>query len=231
MRIRHWATVGLIGAGLTIGIGPLAWTQERFDHQVRNLIFAGMSGDAESLDKGIARCEAVLVQRPDHAEALVWHGSALLRRAGVARQQGNAEQSMRDYRQGLQEMDRAVKLAPQSVGVRVPRGATLLTATRFMQGNPLAGDLLRRAVEDYEAVLAVQETVLDSMGDHPKGELLFGLAEGHARLGNKEKAEAYFARLEKALPGSVYAKRAAIWREKGSLTPQESGCVGCHVQP
>ena len=63
-------------------------------------------------------------------------------------------------------------------------------------------------------------------GIHPRGELLIGLADGYARLGNKEKASALYAQIEKDLPGTAYSKKAAIYKENG--TPQ-GGCLGCHT--
>ena len=41
------------------------------------------------------------------------------------------------YTRGIQEMDNAVSIAPENVGVLIPRGASLLTATRSMPpGDP-----------------------------------------------------------------------------------------------
>ena len=60
----------------------------------------------------------------------------------------------------------------------------------------------------------------------PKGELLIGLAEGYARLGNQEKAKLYYGRIEKDLPGTPYAKAAQKYMETGAV---QHGCLGCHT--
>jgi pentatricopeptide repeat protein len=78
-------------------------------------------------------------------------------------------------------------------------------------------------------VLAIQEPYFSTLGDHPKGELLFGLAEGYSRLGRPDKARAYFQRLLKDAPSSGQAPKATQWLADGTLPAQQGlGCVGCH---
>lgn len=67
------------------------------------------------------------------------------------------------------------------------------------------------------------------MGEHPRGELLFGLAEGWSRASDIERAASYFARILEDLPDTPYAKRAAKWAETKTLTTAETGCIGCYV--
>ena len=69
---------------------------------------------------------STLAATPDHAEALVWHGGGLVFLAGQAFQRGDTATGMERFGKGLGEMNKAVELAPDRVGVRVPRGATLL---------------------------------------------------------------------------------------------------------
>ena len=173
---------------------PTAPPSGRFDMEVRGDFFAGFGGNAERLARGMARTEEVLAAAPDHAEALVWHGSGLLFRSGQAFQSGDTATGMELFGRGLGEMNRAVALAPDRVGVRIPRGATLLESTRFMPAAQ-AEPLLRLAVGDYERVLDLQAAVFSSLGGHAKGELLFGLADGYARLGDQQKARQYFQRM------------------------------------
>jgi hypothetical protein len=155
----------------------------RFDTEVRSDFFTGFSGNAERLARGMARTEAVLAAQPDHAEALVWHGSGLMFQAGRAFESGDTAAGMALFGRGLGEMNRAVALAPDLVGVRVPRGATLLESTRFMPAAQ-AEPLLRLALSDYERALALQANVFGTLGGHVRGELLFGLADGYGRRGD-----------------------------------------------
>jgi tetratricopeptide (TPR) repeat protein len=202
----------------------------RFDMVVRADFFAGFGGDQERLMRGMDACERALAANPKHAEALVWHGSGLAFRGGMAFQRGDAQTGMDLWGRGLAEMDEAVALEPDNVAVRIPRGAMLLQATRNLQ-PPMAKPLIEKALDDYERTLAIQTAsgAFASLGSHPKGELLFGLAEGYARLGDSAKARVYFERLVKDAPESGQTPKAREWISSGSL-PASQGltCVGCH---
>ena len=202
----------------------------RFDHKVRQDFFAGIAGDNEALARGLKSTEAFLAQNPDHAEALVWHGSGLYSQAGALfRNGGDQAKRMELLMKGQQEMDRAVALAPKTIGVRIPRGATYLTATRFMGDAPFVKPLIEKGLSDYQAAYEIQKDRLDQLGAHPLGELLFGLADGNLRMGNEAKAKEFFEQIRERLPESAYAKRASTWLETKSLSPAQSGCIGCHV--
>jgi TolA-binding protein len=92
-----------------------------------------------------------------------------------------------------------------------------------------ARPLLESAIANYERVLVIQEPLFPTLGDHAKGELLFGLAEGSARLGRQDKAKMYFERLIADAPTSGQTPRAKEWMATGTI-PKASGlgCVGCH---
>lgn len=202
--------------------------QERFDHKVRELLFGGFSGNSEALAKGMAICEQTLQQNPKHAEAMVWHGAGLFFQAGQFFQQGEPQKGMDYSMRGLGEMDKAVELEPENLGVRIPRAAVLMSAATQMKG-PQAKMFAERAVADYERTMAMQSAYFAQLGTHPRGELLQGLANGYRVLGDMEKAKAMFARVEAEMPGTPYAKRAAKFRETGSLEARETTCIGCHV--
>lgn len=203
-------------------------TEQRFDLVVRGDFFAGFAGDQARLAKGMEACERVLAANPNHAEALVWHGSGLAFNAGMAFQKGDTKRGGELWQRGTEEMDKAVALEPDNVGVRIPRGALLLQATRSMPPAVIR-PLIEKGVGDYEHVLALQSAYFSTLGDHPKGELLFGLAEGYNRLGDGEKARAYFERLIADAPASGQAPKARTWLSTGSVPKSEGlGCVGCH---
>ena len=203
-------------------------TDQRFDLVVRGDFFAGFAGDQARLAKGMETCERVLAANPNHAEALVWHGSGLAFNAGMAFQKGDMKTGGEMWQRGMEEMDKAVALEPDNVGVRIPRGALLLQATRNMP-PAMSRPLIEKGVDDYEHVLALQAAYFSTLGDHPKGELLFGLAEGYSRLGNGEKARAYLERLIADAPASGQAPKARTWLSTGSVPKSDGlGCVGCH---
>jgi hypothetical protein len=199
----------------------------RFDHKVRNDYFAGFSGNKEAMERAIATTTEVLAKNPDHAEAMVWHGSGLFFQSGQAFQSGNQQKGMELYGKSQAMMDRAVELAPSSVGVRIPRGAVLLQAT-FGWPENIAKPLIEKGLSDYMKTYEIQKDRIDSLGTHPKGELLFGIADAHRRLGSEEKATEWFTMVTKMMPGTNYAKRADIYLTTKTLTPGQARCVGCH---
>jgi len=228
MTVITWIISWVLAAVIAAAAQPPA--PARFDMVVRADFFAGFGGDQERLARGMEACERALAANPKHAEALVWHGSGLAFRGGMAFQRGDSQAGMELWSRGLSEMDEAVALEPDNVAVRIPRGAMLLQATRNMQPS-MAKPLIEKALSDYERTLALQTAsgVFASLGSHPKGELLFGLAEGYARLGDSDNARQYFDRLIKDAPESGQVPKAREWIASGSL-PAARGltCVGCH---
>jgi hypothetical protein len=201
---------------------------QRFDYLVRADFFAGVAGDETRLKKAMELCERTLADNPRHPEALVWHGAILLVQSGQAFQKGDMGGGGQLWERGLAEMNEAVTQAPDNPGVLIPRAAVLFEATRRM---PPAGarPLLESAVANYEHVLTVQAPYFDTLGDHAKGELLFGLAEGYHRLGLHEKARGYFERLITDAPASGQVVKAREWMASGTVPKSAGpGCVGCH---
>ncbi|HYM12408.1 MAG TPA: hypothetical protein VEU62_16850 [Bryobacterales bacterium] len=217
-----------LSAALVVALA-IGWTAERFDYRVRNDFFAGFSGDPAALDRGMKVCEETLQNNPKDAQAMVWHGAGLLYLAGQSFRAGDGQRGAELWQRALQEMETAVALEPENLGVLIPRGASLLQASLFAppaQAQPL----VKTGVADFEKVLELQKTRFDQLGTHPRGELLSGLANGWYRLGNQEKARVYYERIAKELPGTEYQKRANIWLETKTLARSQMTCVGCHVQ-
>ena len=204
--------------------------QPRFDFLVRNDFFAGFGGDAAALERGMKACEQVLAQNPKHAEALVWHGGGLFFSSGQSFRKGDPNKGMELYSRGLQEMSDAVALAPDNVGVLIPRGATLLTGSRFMPPGDPASKLLAQGLADFEKVYELQNSYFDTLSGHARGELLFGLAEGFVRAGNQAKARQYFEKLAAAGPGAGHYDEAKAWLETGKLDSKRAACTGCHAK-
>jgi tetratricopeptide (TPR) repeat protein len=218
-------------AAITTAALMFAAEPVRFDDKVRNNFFAGLRGDAEAMARGMADTEAVLAQTPNHAEALVWHGVGLFTQSGQAFRKGDQATGMSMFGKAMAEMDRAVELEPNNFGVRIPRGSALMAAARSMEGNPMTGSMFERALTDYLRAFELQRDSLDQMGTHPRGELLFGIADTYARQGNTEKADEFFNLLAEKSKDTPYAKRAAQWKEtRKPLPAAQTNCIGCHVK-
>ncbi|MDX2267977.1 MAG: hypothetical protein NW208_07715 [Bryobacter sp.] len=219
------ATVALSTMALPMGYGA-----ERFDHLVRNDFFAGFQGDQAALNRGLEKTAAILAQNPQHAEAMVWHGTGLFYQSGQAFRTGDQAKGMELYGKGIGMMKQAVALDPRNPGVRIPRGSVLLSAARSMP--PQMAEALRAdGLSDFLTIYDQQKGNLAELGEHPRGELLLGIADSYSRMGETQKAEEFFLMIQKLLPEkSPYAKSAALWLEKKEPLPaRQAGCFGCHT--
>ncbi len=217
---------------LILGAAAVAMmaAQQRFDFKVREDFFSGFAGNRAALDRGMKTCEEILAQNPKNAQALVWHGGGLFFMSGQLFQKGDSAKGMELYNRGIQEMDNAVELEPDSVGVLIPRGATLLTATRFMPPGDPSRKLLAQGLADFEKVYDLQKSYFDTLSGHARGELLFGLAEGYARAGNEPKAREYFQKVAALGVSSGHEAEAKAFLETGKIDSKRVTCTGCHTK-
>jgi tetratricopeptide (TPR) repeat protein len=229
MQKRKMMIAGAVAFGISFATSLLSAPPDRFDHKVRNDFFAGFGGNSEAFARAMKVAEETIAGNPNHAEALVWHGAGLYFDAGRAFQGGDSVKGMDLYRRGMGQMDKAVELAPYSIGVRIPRGAALLAATSMQPMDDRVRSEVKRAIDDYQRAFDLQKGNLEKLGDHPLGQLLLGLGDGYSRLGDNDKAKTYFDMIDQKLPGSPWAKRAEAWKANGKLTVAEQRCIGCHV--
>ncbi|HEU0029418.1 MAG TPA: hypothetical protein VFQ53_02210 [Kofleriaceae bacterium] len=199
---------------------------ERFDERVRADFFDGLRGDQAAMDRAMKLCEDTLAKQPRHAEAMVWHGAGVVGRASLAFRTGDRATGMKLYTEGLAEMDRAVALAPDQVGVRIPRGAVVLAMAPFVP-EPEKSKLVERGLSDYETTLKVQQPYFGQLTLHAREQLLYGLTDGYAQLGQLDRAEAMLAKMRADAAGSQLLDRAAR-RARGEAVDGTTPCEQCH---
>ena len=195
---------------------------------VRQDFFDGMRGDAAALDRAQKLCEDTLAKNPNHAEALVWHGGILAARSSQAFRKGDRDTGLQLYTKGTGEMDRAVSLAPQSPAVRIPRGAVYLVMAHYVP-EPEHTKLLERGVADYETTLSAQAAYFTTLSLHAREQLLYGLTDGYAMLGETDKARATYERMQHDAAGSELLPRAAE-RAAGHTVAGDTPCEQCHAR-
>ena len=229
MRILLLATLAACATSQPPPPAPVAAAPakpERFDFKVRQDFFDGMRGDAAALDRAQKVCEETLAKNPNHPEALVWHGAALTARSRDAFAKGDREKGIELYQKGIGEMDHAVELAPTSVGVRIPRGAIYLAMAHFVPQSEQT-KLVKEGLSDYEATLAAQASYFKTLTLHSREQLLYGLTDGYAMLGDTDKARATYERMQKEAAGSELLPRAAE-RAAGHQVAGNTPCEQCH---
>jgi tetratricopeptide (TPR) repeat protein len=215
---------------VTAVLSSMLSAQARFDLIVRNDMFAGLAGNMEALGRAMAACERILEGDPNHAEALVWHGSGTVFLSARAFQEGDAPRGMTLFQKGVDEMARAVELEPTNIGVRIPRGATLREATRNLPAA-MAAPLLEAARTDLQTAFDLQkQTIERTSKPHPLGELLQALGDIYSRQGKPEEAAGFYRLMLAHLPGTGYAVRADEWMQtRQPLPAARSRCIGCHA--
>jgi hypothetical protein len=211
--------------GIVLAAGVAA--QERFDLKVREDLFAGMDGDDAAFTRAMVLMDETLARQPDHAEALVWRGAARLFRAGTLFRNGDFSNAIPLSQQALTDMDRAVILAPDQVGVLVPRASALLPYAAHLPDPVMARRLNEKAISDLDKVVAMSQAAWPQLSVHARGELMGALADGLSRIGETARANTLLARMMGELPDSAYArqaqKRLANPAGRDPLT-----CLGCH---
>jgi tetratricopeptide (TPR) repeat protein len=205
--------------------------ERRFDDIVRGDFFAGMTGDDARLDRGMKFCEEILAKNPKHAEALVWHGGGLLARASRTYAKGDSALGDQLWERGLKEMDDAVRLAPEHMGIKIGRSATIigLAQSGWDASDPRAVALLESALADYEVVYRWRRPVFSTLSAHSRGELLFGLASGWSILGEHRKAREYLRLVLEECKDTSYEAEARKWIEGAPTAVVQHDCRGCHV--
>jgi len=225
MRMRVFICVAVL---VLAGALSSALQVQRFDNIVRDDFFAGMSGDTARFDRAMKTCEEALAENPKNGPALVWHGAGLLVRSGIAFRGGDGDSGMTLRSRALREMDDAVALSPGDVQVLIPRAAILLASARFAPVEQ-SREMARTAAADYEKVLVIEAPYASTLGTHPRGELLGGLATAYHLGGDDDKAISYLTRITKELPGTRYDQKAQKWLADLQAVPRdEHFCIGCH---
>ena len=116
-----------------------------------------MRRDAVAMNRALDKIEATLKVEPKHAEAIAWRGATVFFQSGQAFQKQDTRKGMELYMRAMADFDQAGKLAPDSLGVLIPRAAVLMSAAVGAKGNPMAKQWVTTAVADYERVREMQK--------------------------------------------------------------------------
>ena len=221
------ASVLALAATLFLAAAVPAQQEERFDERVREFFFSGFAGDPASLRRGMEMVETALASDPDHAQALAWQATGWLFRSGQAFQRDDFSQGMTLFDDSVDQFSRAVSLAPDDVGVLIPRATSFQETARFVAHAPTRTMLLETAVADYLKVLELQKPYFRLLSVHGRGELLGGIADALWQLERPGRAQPHLQRMIAELPGSPYARAAKRQLDRPSEAVRLT-CLGCH---
>ena len=218
----------IIAAALLLS-APSFVCAAKFDDKVRNDFFAGFAGDKAALDRAMKTADEAIADSPDNsAEALAWHGAGLLFLSGPKFAQGDFANGMQMWTKANEEMTKAGEQEPRNPAVLIPRAAAWFAASRATppeMGTPV----LAKAIADYQTVYELQKAYFDKLDIHMRSELLFGLADGNARMGDNAKAREWFEKLAALGAKSGHLEQAELFLKGDKYAVKGIGCVGCHT--
>jgi tetratricopeptide (TPR) repeat protein len=199
---------------------------------VREDIFAGfLADDMERFTRGEKNIDLLLEKRPNEkADLLAWKGGAALYRAVRAYESKNNDEFKKYYQQALDYFAQAKQINPMSGGaIAVSGGSQLILGDRLPQEYRAAA--WSQAYAGYQMLLKGQESMVDRLPLHLKGELLGGLAMSAQRTGHAEEAAQYVDKIIASMPNTPYEKAAKQWKANPQAAATTSiTCLSCHDQ-
>ncbi|MEL6498295.1 MAG: hypothetical protein AAGJ54_11165 [Planctomycetota bacterium] len=230
------ASTFLIAAGSSFPLQPEsdygsdkpADAASSFDEAVRGDFFRGLlEDDPEAWTSARETIMQALATNPDDGEALAWHGSMLIADAGEAFNSGDFQRGMELWEDGLDRMDRGVKL-DNTVNSMIPRGVTLLQVYRHEPNPARARKMLDTAVADLNNSLEFLTPYWETQSKHARGMLLLMLADAINQRAERDMSAALALRQRIAgeLPGTSYAARARNAMEKMQTPADDAALAG-----
>ncbi|HEX8266902.1 MAG TPA: hypothetical protein VF596_15980 [Pyrinomonadaceae bacterium] len=175
----------------------------KFDQAAEQEFIKGIQGDSAALERAMKTGEKILASNPKDALALVWQGGARLVLARNAFYQGDFMAGSALWKQGLDDMEKAVEFAPGDTRVLVVRGSTWYQASKEFPDPNEANRLLQTAITDFEKIIAVNDDNFKQLPAEIRDGVLLNLAEGYERIGAKTRARNFYQRLSTETTGKT----------------------------
>lgn len=197
---------------------------------IREDIFAGWrAGDMDRFERGEQNMQKLIELRPDaRAELLAWRGGTELFRAVLAYESNDQAKYQQHLKSSEEAFAEAQELDPKNLGVAsVIGGSYGLFADRLpQQVRKSAWD---RSYENYQTLWQEQQSYLEKLPVHIRGELLAGLTQSSQRTGREEECGKYLDMILKVLPKTPYSRIAQRWKDDPQTAVAESiSCKTCH---
>lgn len=209
---------------------PVSNAQLTVHTLVREDIFAGfLGGEMTSFARGEKNIDLLLKQRPDQkANLLAWKGGATLYRAVRAHQAHKTREYQTLSRQARDLFAQAATFKTGNDGVGpVTGGSYVLFADSLPEADRGAAWAL--AYDAYHSLVKQQESVLDKLPVHFRGEALGGLALSAARTGHTEESAQTLDKMLVVLRDTPYEAAVRQWKETPNSPKNPSiTCLGCH---
>lgn len=222
---RLVVTAALCVAGLSAqkpeGLANSTWLRED--------LFAGfLANDIERHNRGMQKVEDLLAANPKAPDVIAWKGTGVMTRAVKAYESGDRATFDRHYKEAINLLDEAHRMAPSSEGVFAIYGGTLAVFAPKLppEHQKAAWEKMRQM---YSGLYNAQAKTIEQMPLHFKGEVYAALAESEHRLGNAESSRFWLEKIVKSMPESPYQRTAAQWLANPEATNRSRlVCQTCH---
>lgn len=209
---------------------PLSDTRLTIHTLLREDIFAGfLQNDMTKLARGEKNLEMLLEKRPEaKAELLAWKGGATLYHAVRALENKRQDEFKQKYQQALDTFAQARQLKPGNDSVAAIEGGSYVVFADQLPKEQRAA-AWAQAYASYQILWKRQESMVEKMPVHLKGELLAGLAQSALRTGRTEEANQYLDKILVVLRDSPYEPIAKRWKaDPKSAENSTIACMTCH---
>ena len=189
---------------------------------VREDLFAGyMDGDMTRHAAGMKKLDAILAGNPKAADAVAWKAASTLLAAVRSAEAGDTLKFDREFAASHALYQQAASIAQEIPDYRgavlaITGGSFTIFADRLPPQHRAAA--WQRVRENYTALRDLQQPNFNTFPPHFRGEVMAGLAQAAARLGEAETARTLTAELVQALPGTPYAVFGKRWLDKPETT-------------
>jgi tetratricopeptide (TPR) repeat protein len=156
----------------------------------------GVAGNDDAVDKGFTCFDKVLQIDPSNAVALVYRGSLWTLRA---RDAWWPFTKMKDVDKGVDEMDKAVDLAPDNISVRLVRGINSVQLPSMFRRLPIA-------LKDFEYMM--NDARFTGFNPHLQSTIFCWAGIAYNNDGQPAKAKELLQKAVSADPNSETARKA-----------------------
>lgn len=194
---------------------------------VREDIFAGiLGGEMTTFEKGMAKAKELLAADAGDDQARSWLASGQIYLASRAYKAGNPDAGAAQFTEAMKNAETSL-MKKNPTAVRVLAATYVFVADRFPAAQRMA--LLTEGRELFTLIRRQEDSMLDKMPVHFKGEVLSGQAQAAMRLGLQEEATKYLNEIVAKLPDTPYAQTASKWlADAASASKSQLVCQSCH---
>jgi hypothetical protein len=222
--------VAIGGASAQSPEPPLSETRLTVHTLLREDVFAGfLANDMVRFARAERNIEQLLKDRPDQrGNLLAWKGGTTIQRAVIAHESGNNSEFLKQLQATRAAFAEAARQTSGNDGVAaITGGSYSVFADRLPE--PHRATAWADAYANYSLLWKQQESVIDKLPVHHRGEVIAGLVQSSQRTGRSEEMAQHLDRMLTLMQGTPYEATARQWKaDPASAATTRVTCKNCH---